>query len=164
MKLFCSLLLVLCSGMVGIELWRRQVRRKDILDELHSLCLHMMSCVRYERTEPELMICTFSDPDDFLIHICREHIMQGDEFAEAWAHMLTDTAASVLNTEEKKLISELGCRLGRTDAEGELARLMHISERLNILHQRQCDLCRQHGKVYITTGFLAGVLIMLFII
>lgn len=163
MRTFFAIVIVLCFGMVGIELWKGRLELRDIIGEIRSLCLHMMNCVRFERRTPEEIICSFCRQKELIINICVEQIRQGEEFLPAWSHMLSCPEVHKLSKEEISLLTELGEQFGKTDVEGELARLDAIYQQLVVLHVRRCEDCCQQGKTYITTGFLVGALTALII-
>lgn len=161
MRLFISAAFLAVSTLIGAELASRIKAARDILAEMYSFCLHMSGCVRYDRSLPEAIVQSFLGEKDGLIGVCRKSISEGKSFLLAWEDALSDSRARVLSSDEIEVIRRLGLNFGRSDIESELARLTHISEQLDAMYQRRCEQCRRQCRLYVTVGFLIGVIILI---
>jgi len=164
MKLVMGFIIVCCSGLVGIELYLNQRRRCDLIAMMQSLCLHMTACVRYQRTEPDMIIFSFTQDKYSVIEECSKSLNDGKSFFDAWRGVTENKIVKSLSIDEKSVISEMGLNFGKNDSEGEIARLQYIYERLGGMYSKRSEICEQQGKMYIVSGFLVGVLIMIFVI
>jgi len=164
MKILAGIVLVFCCGMVGMELYIRQARVRDLVGDMLDFCLHMSTCVRYQQTLPNAILLSFNETNNSVLSLCKNNIQNAQNFNQAWSNMLTHPLFRLLTGEEFNLIKQLGCGFGYTDCAGETARLEHIYERLDMLYQRRQDSCSRQGKSYLTVGFLTGMIIMIFMI
>lgn len=160
--LYCAVI-ILCSLFLGIEAAERHKQCCKIISDFCGLCLHMQSCIRYEQTEPELIMQSYT-ADSTSLSECQEAILQGCTFHEAWAEVTASAGIKTLTEAEISAIKEMGERLGMCDCEGELARLKRINSQLESCLQKRTNEIEAKRRLCISCGLFAGIFISIIII
>ena len=163
MRFLCCAVVILCSLLIGIETARKYKLCCDVLSDMCALCLHMHGCIRYERTEPEMIMQSFIANSSSLKQ-CIESILIGSSFHDAWFEINSHKEICMLAENEKTLVKEMGERLGMCDIEGELSRLERINLQLELCLQKRQSELESKKRLCLTYGLLAGVFISILII
>lgn len=163
MRILCCAIVILCSLLAGVETARKHKLNCDVLNDICKLCLHMQSCIKYERTEPEMIMQSFA-ANTAPLSECITSIKQGYSFHDAWTDMTENGYIKILCSNERLLVAEMGEKLGMCDTEGELARLSRLSLQLESCLQKRHTELESKRRLCITYGLLAGIFISIIII
>lgn len=160
--LYCAVI-VFCSMLLGIEAAEKHKYCCKMIADMCGLCLHMQSCIRYEQTEPEMIMQSFIS-DSQLFCGLRDDILHGAGFHEAWLKMTSSGCMRMLTESEFTAVSEMGMRLGMCDCEGEIARLGRIYSQLEFCLNKRMNELDAKRRICLACGLLAGVFISIIII
>ncbi len=161
MKVSGAVLIILSCTMIGAELYNRQRIAKRILHEVYQLAVHILNYVRFDRSDPESILRSFCSEDHKLTQKCISQIDYGFELSEAWS-IAADNPA--LTAAEKETVLELLCQFGQLDLDGEISRLKRLEYELETLYNHRSEECVRNRKLYLSSGILSGVLIVLLMI
>ena len=165
MKIIGALLIVICGVLIGSELRERLRSRVRILGEYESVCLRMISMIRFQHTPLDRLIVKLKDSDSDVISMCGLYVDEGDDFREAWEKAVASSGEiQLLRDEEKKLIKELGEYIGRSDSDGEITMLGGMKEEFGKAAKRAQKELSEKRRVYSVCGVLGGIMCALMVI
>lgn len=96
------------------------------------------------------------------LKILDKRLNESVPFQEMWEQSVRND--DTLSADEIKLLSELGCSLGTTDAEGQLSTLNIYKTRLDEMIEAETEKYRVKGKMYRSLGVMFGAMIGILIV
>ena len=165
MKLLGLAAIALCAAAFALELRRRMRLRLTMLDGICELCREISVSIRYERRPlGEIMLGLPGDASAFA-RICAEQLSRGLDFRAAWRYACENCAElAALSADERALLTALGERLGRSDADGELELLEGVSGRFESARDAVRDELPSRTKLTTACSLTGGLLLLIFLI
>lgn len=158
-RLLAAIMFTLAGGCAGIAFSQQLRHRQEVCVEIGSLLSDTAVCIRsvgmnvYDiaaklRSEPAYKELSF-------LGLLPVSFSEGEIFREAWQNALN---SQEFPEEEHSILAELGNMLGRTDAEGQLAGLDVLEERIRCLESERRSVFIEKGRMYRSAGVLFGVM------
>lgn len=139
--------------------------RKQLLERLRGFVQHMSAQVSYALVPPERIIRDCDDGAGRFFHCCIEQLDKDISAAGAWSYAAENCPeVRTLTREERRLICELGSRLGVYDAQLQLSVLNSFGCQLEESCRSVMSEYRERSRLYTACSVLCGALVSILII
>lgn len=158
-------MIIICGALIGSELRGRLRARVKILDEYETVCVKMMSMIKFQKTPIDRLIARMKDSESDIFSLCALYVDEGEDFRCAWEKAIeASDELRLLDEEERQLIALLGDSIGRSDCDGEMALLEDMRASFAKASQKARAEQTEKSRVYSVCGLLGGIMCALMVI
>ncbi|ABR48646.1 Sporulation stage III, protein AB [Alkaliphilus metalliredigens QYMF] len=168
LKLLLSILIVICSGLIGIIYAKAYIDRSKLLRDLISTLQMLETEIMYGATPlPELMVLLAAKSEREIARLFQmtAHNLQkhdGHTFASVWRKSVNVMGKeTVLKERDIALLVSLGNNLGISDQENQVKHIRLTMEEMRRNYDEAIMLQRKNEKLYKSLGVLFGLTVVI---
>lgn len=157
LKILGSLLLIFACFVTGCVKSKALYKRREFLENLLVFISSLETNLRFSGSDIFTLISVSANSDDTR-HLIVDSSQTDKAFSELWSANVSGLPKSLaLKDEDKKLLTDFGAELGKSDLEGQIKhlRLYQSMFRRQLLSAR--DEITKKSKLYKTMGLFVGV-------